>query len=542
MAGLCLLVFTAGLLLEIEGLPAVTTEGRSGPWFVSRQVANAVLIRQRRYNSGKLEEIYKDNLERECIEERCTMEEAREVFENDEKTMEFWATYVDGDQCKPPPCQNGAECMDGIGTYTCLCKPNFAGRNCETKLSEQCSHDNGGCAHICIMRRNTPVCKCAHGYTLGADRRSCETTDPFSCGLVGTSSTRSAAAPRSLGPANSTEPYNYSDTLPDDDISEYIWYMYEDYDLPANDSQPANITGVLKRSVRSDSGSPVDLEEGVVSGGGVTEKQQPSWAFPTIPPIIEEENTDTRIVGGDEARPGDIPWQVSLMYRTPSQDRALPFCGGSLLSELWVITAAHCVVQADMIKRAFFARMGEHDVKRDEGTEQDRQVAERHIHPDFNFTESQYDNDIALLKLDIPVELSVHRRPICLGPPKFIDELLKKSRDSLVSGWGKMVHGGLEATKLQKLQVPYVERTTCKQSSRDHVTKFMFCAGYHSKKMDACQGDSGGPHSTKSKDTWFLTGIVSWGEECAKDGKYGIYTRVSQYYQWISGKTGIRMN
>lgn len=55
---------------------------------MSQQAAHTVLLRRRRYNSGHLEEVlYKDNLERECIEEVCTMEEAREVFENDEKTV-----------------------------------------------------------------------------------------------------------------------------------------------------------------------------------------------------------------------------------------------------------------------------------------------------------------------------------------------------------------------------------------------------------------------------------------------------------------------
>lgn len=184
---------------------------------------------------------------------------------------------------------------------------------------------------------------------------------------------------------------------------------------------------------------------------------------------------------------------------------------------------------------------GEHDMKRDEGQERDHLVAERHIHFKFNFTQSQYDHDIALLKLATPVELSIHRRPICLGPKEFTETLLRESRSSMISGWGQMSFRGLEAVKLQKLQVPYVQRTTCKQSSRDHVTRFMFCAGYPTGDRDACQGDSGGPHSSNYKGTWFLTGIVSWGEECAKEGKYGIYTRVSQYYRWISGITEIRI-
>lgn len=176
-----------------------------------------------------------------------------------------------------------------------------------------------------------------------------------------------------------------------------------------------------------------------------------------------------------------------------------------------------------------------------EGDERDHEVAERHIHHMYNFKNSPYNNDIALLKLATPVELSNRRRPICLGPKEFIENLLRESRSSLVSGWGRLRHLGAEATTLQKLEVPYVDRTMCKESSRYHVTRLMFCAGYRDQPMDSCQGDSGGPHATKYKGTWFLTGIVSWGEECAKDGKYGVYTRVSMYYPWIRRTTGLRI-
>lgn len=159
----------------------------------------------------------------------------------------------------------------------------------------------------------------------------------------------------------------------------------------------------------------------------------------------------------------------------------------------------------------------------------------------YDYVESPYNHDIALLKLANPVELSNQRRPICLGPKRFIENLLRESTNSLVSGWGALKFQGLKATKLQKLGVPYVDRTVCKGSSQDHVTRFMFCAGYQNELKDSCQGDSGGPHATSYKGTWFLTGIVSWGEECAKQGKYGIYTRLSQYYPWISYKTGIQV-
>ncbi|XP_041657233.1 coagulation factor IXb [Cheilinus undulatus] len=539
MAGACLLVFIVALQLEVNGLPAKTTNENTGAVFVSQQAANTVLIRLRRYNSGHLEEVlYKDNLERECKEETCTMEEAREVFENDEKTMEFWNAYIDGDQCKPPPCKNGAVCEDGISAYTCWCKPNFSGKNCEIEVTKQCSVDNGGCAHFCVMQAELPVCQCAAGYILGADKKSCEQTEPFSCGRVGPPSTpRSAMAPRSLNITHSTD--NNTDIFSDDDLSDYIAQMYDDYDIPTNEPQLFNISEVFNRSVRSVSASSLNQEE----DGNITEKQLPSWAFfPTLPTITEKDNTDERIVGGDEAKAGEIPWQVTLMYHSPSQGRAQPFCGGSLLSELWVITAAHCLIQADIAQRVFFVRAGEHDINKDEGPERDHLVAQRHIHRSYNYNLSPYNHDIALLKLATPVELSVQRRPICLGPKDFTENLLRESSTSLVSGWGRIKFLGLEATTLQKLEVPYVERTLCKQSSRDHVTRFMFCAGYQSSQKDACQGDSGGPHASNYKGTWFLTGIVSWGEECAKDGKYGIYTRVSRYYSWISSITGLQIN
>ncbi|XP_037603863.1 coagulation factor IXb [Sebastes umbrosus] len=553
MAGFCSLVFIAGLLLEVYGLAA---EENTGAVFVSQQAADTVLRRLRRYNSGHLEEVLqKANLERECKEETCTMEEAREVFEDDDKTMVFWAGYIDGDQCQPPPCQNGGDCADGISSYVCWCKPDFSGKNCEIEVAKQCSVDNGGCSHFCVMKAEIPVCQCAAGYKLGPDKRSCEATEQFSCGRVNgssTSSTRSIITPRSSNTTHgSGRKNNSSDTLEDRlDLEFNDEYEYAYYDLHANDSDLSNVSvasaAVKKRSVRSDSSSSDDPAEVVVNGreaSGVTEKDQlPSWAFPTLPTITEEENTNQRIVGGNDAIPGEIPWQVSLMSHSASLGRAEPFCGGSLLSELWVITAAHCLTQARIAKQGFFVRVGEHDVNQSEGPERDCVVAEQHLHHMYNEKNSPYNHDIALLKLASPVELSNQRRPICLGPKDFTENLLRDSSSSLVSGWGQIKFRGVQAAKLQKLEVPHVDRTLCKQSSRDHVTRYMFCAGFRNEKKDSCQGDSGGPHASNYKGTWFLTGIVSWGEECAMDGKYGIYTRVSRYYPWISQKTGLRIN
>ncbi|TDH05204.1 hypothetical protein EPR50_G00139320 [Perca flavescens] len=518
MARVCLLTyFIVGLMLGVYGLAAEITEENTGAVFVSQQAADTVLRRLRRYNSGHGEEIFvKANLERECIEETCVMEEAREVFEDDDKTMAFWASYSDGDQCKPPPCQNGGQCEDGIGSYVCYCKPNFDGKNCEIEVSKQCLVNNGGCSHFCVMKANIPVCQCAAGYQLGPDKKSCEPTEQFSCGRVNLSSTsvtRSIITPRSSSTTHSSGTKNNSSDTLEDDLDDYLTELYDYYDLPSNESDLANasVASVVKKTISE-------------------------------PTIIAENNTDERIVGGNEAIPGEIPWQIALMYHSDTLQKGVSFCGGSLLSDLWIITAAHCLTHPDYATRVVFVRVGEHDVNKDEGPERDHVIAEQHIHPLYDAKKSPYNNDIALLKLASPVELSNQRRPICLGPKDFTEKLLRDSSSSLVSGWGQLKFQGHDSSKLQKLAVPYVERTICKQSSRDHITRFMFCAGYQTEKKDSCQGDSGGPHSSNYKGTWFLTGIVSWGEECAMDGKYGIYTRVSRYYAWITRTTGISVN
>uniref|UniRef100_A0A665U7Z0 Coagulation factor IX n=1 Tax=Echeneis naucrates TaxID=173247 RepID=A0A665U7Z0_ECHNA len=536
MAGIYLLALFPALLLEVYG---VAPKIKEDTVFVSQPEAHTLLHRQRRYNSGKFEEMLKDNLERECIEETCNMEEAREVFENDEKTVVLgWCVL-------PPPCQNGGICEDGISTYVCWCKPDFSGKNCEIEVTKQCSVNNGGCSHFCAVEGEYPVCHCAAGYRLKPDKRSCEPIGLFSCGqsTLPPSTTRSAMKARS---SNKTRPsergFNISVNLWEDYYEENITQLIDDYfNTIQNESDSLNVSVVNVRSVRSNPSVEGDgLEDSLVSEMP-KEKKTLLWGSPTLPSIQEKNMTNVRIVGGDEVKPGEIPWQVALMYHSASLGRAQTFCGGSLLSELWVITAAHCLADPHINTVNFFVRLGEHDLNKDEGPERDHTVAEQHIHHMYD-PKLPYNHDIALLKLTSPVELSNERRPICLGPKDFTETIMRESTGSVVSGWGNIRFLGYQATKLQKLQVPYVERPQCKQSSKDHITRFMFCAGYRDEMKDSCQGDSGGPHATSYDGTWFLTGIVSWGEECAVSGKYGIYTRVSRYYPWISQKTGIQIS
>lgn len=166
-------------------------------------------------------------------------------------------------------------------------------------------------------------------------------------------------------------------------------------------------------------------------------------------------------------------------------------------------------------------------------------MLEQHIYPQYNASVSLFNHDIALLHTKKPITFSRTARPICIGPKAFTEALIKESSPATVSGWGRTRYLGSMADTLQKVEVPFTDRAQCKHSSSARITRGMFCAGYYNQPRDACQGDSGGPHANIIHDTWFLTGLVSWGEECAKDGKYGVYTHVSYYYHWINNVMGL---
>ncbi|XP_022615712.1 coagulation factor IX [Seriola dumerili] len=479
----------------------------SGPVFLSGQAAGSVLRRHRRHNRGLFEEFMQGNLERECIEEVCDLEEARETFENDQKTMEFWAGYIDGNQCESRPCLNQGSCKDHVGTYTCTCPPGFTGRKCEIIVAKRCDVHNGDCKHFCMsMGTFGAKCSCATGYRLMADGLSCEPEVDFPCGRtalaeVSAVSTRSLFGRENAGLQSTTSLANITTTT------------------TSAPSTPASTTAAFPATTDSVENHP--------------RKRLPLWVLseaeiPSVVPI----RPFKRIVGGAEVTPGEIPWQVGLV----AQSTGVLFCGGSILGHRWVITAAHCLLET---QDSFFIRAGEHNVYIKEGTEQDHEVLEQHIHPRYNVSVSLYNHDIALLYLKTPITFSTTVRPICIGPKAFTEALVKNSSPATVTGWGRTRFLGSTASTLQKVEVPFTDRTECKESSSARITPVMFCAGYDNVDKDACQGDSGGPHANSIHDTWFLTGIVSWGEECAKDGKYGVYTRVSLYYRWINHVMGL---
>ena len=235
----------------------------------------------------------------------------------------------------------------------------------------------------------------------------------------------------------------------------------------------------------------------------------------------------SRIVNGDESEINEWKWQVSLLTKDLEH-----FCGGAIIANSWILTAAHCMVYpAD----SMYVVVGEHNNENDSESSHTRVIGVEQIiiHEDYN--KRTIDNDIALLKLEDPIDCSEGVGPICL-PEEFTTEDYKDTT-AWYTGWGTTAYGGDSSNMLQEVEIPVKTTEECKKifdvnNMGNRITENMICT--YKPGYDACQGDSGGALSWEKDGRFYVIGIVSWGINCAQEGYPGVSTNVVQYKKWIS--------
>nr|XP_033494828.1 transmembrane protease serine 7 [Epinephelus lanceolatus] len=231
-----------------------------------------------------------------------------------------------------------------------------------------------------------------------------------------------------------------------------------------------------------------------------------------------------RIVGGENSVEGEWPWQVSL------HNSGNLYCGASVLSSDWLISAAHCFSKERLSDpRYWSAHLG---MLTQGSAKYVAEIQRIVVHEYYNAYTFDYDIALLQLKKPWPPSLSPLVQPVCLPPPS---HTVTDSHPCVVTGWGyRSEEDKVLPSVLQKAEVSLLSQTECKKRYGP-VSPRMLCAGVLSGEKDACRGDSGGPLSCQAPGggRWFLIGIVSWGAGCGRPNLPGVYTRVSKFTSWI---------
>ncbi|XP_043535013.1 neurotrypsin isoform X1 [Chiloscyllium plagiosum] len=244
-----------------------------------------------------------------------------------------------------------------------------------------------------------------------------------------------------------------------------------------------------------------------------------------------------RIIGGNKSIRGGWPWQASLRLKTFHRESRL-LCGATLISNCWVLTAAHCFKRFGNETRHYYIRVGDYHTAVED--EYEREIPIERIVTHNNYKPDSSDNDIALVRMKGKeghcVTFNQYATPVCLPARKERIRINKQS--CYITGWGDT--GRSYSRTLLQGAVPLLPKKICKSRYRDKFTPRMICAGNLSehKRVDSCQGDSGGPlMCQRMGGRWVILGITSWGYGCGRKDSPGVYTKVAKFVSWIKKVT-----
>ncbi|XP_059509029.1 hyaluronan-binding protein 2-like isoform X2 [Stegostoma tigrinum] len=408
--------------------------------------------------------------------------------------------------CSPNPCKNGAICRAGKkrGSFTCNCPGSFRGELCEI-VPNDCYHGNG-LSYRGLVKQTERGKTCLHwsSHLLLKEAVGTHMENPNKYGIGDHNYCRN--------PDGDDKPWCYFREKRD----KLNWDHCAISPCPTAHKTPPQREPTAKTVTQS----PASASSVVRFQCGV----------PEVAVNLG------KILGGKRTVPGKYPWQVSLQLKNRiGLYKPGHVCGGTLIKQCWVLTAAHCIVSQAQ-PRDFRLQLGKQDLQRDEWHEQNFDVENIIVHENYHESSVGLYNDIALVKIK---QVNNH----CAKETKYVktaclpESDFQPGTECHISGWGQ-TETEASSNQLLHTNVRLISDQRCRdpRSYGNALNDSMFCAGNLDGSVDSCQGDSGGPLTCVKDGRYQIYGIVSWGDRCGVKNKPGVYVRVTKFLKWIKSR------